>query len=246
MLDAIALVWYDVVTAELVVERWQSGRVDRKWVELPGELGGEWVDYDPSFRSLYTYAPSDADLSIDVAEWGYAVDRPELVRDGRLATNYDGPIVWSWDETLYPWSTPTRWEDGRPVEWDLREFEHRDEHPLPDYVLVRWKQPGRHDYNLREELRIAADGPVTILVDPGHVAGDAIVLVDWAGPCDRDVDGQCDRLCDLNLDGACDIFDFIELQNRFADLDPSADLDGDGFLTIFDYLKLGNLFEASE
>ncbi|MGD1916600.1 MAG: GC-type dockerin domain-anchored protein, partial [Phycisphaerales bacterium] len=48
---------------------------------------------------------------------------------------------------------------------------------------------------------------------------------------------------DFDNDGELTIFDFLEFQTRFADMDLAADLDGDGVLTIFDFLAFQTAFD---
>ncbi|MFI4882275.1 MAG: GC-type dockerin domain-anchored protein [Phycisphaerales bacterium JB064] len=64
--------------------------------------------------------------------------------------------------------------------------------------------------------------------DPGH----ATIIV------------RTDCLADLDGSGELDVFDFIALQNFFADGSPVADLDADGVLTVFDFLVFLNAFDA--
>ena len=62
--------------------------------------------------------------------------------------------------------------------------------------------------------------------DPGH----ATIVV------------RTDCLADLDGDGALTVFDFIAMQNFFAEASPVADLDADGDLTLFDFLTFQNAF----
>ncbi len=48
---------------------------------------------------------------------------------------------------------------------------------------------------------------------------------------------------DFDGDGALTIFDFLEFQTRFADMELAADLDGDGALTLFDFLAFQTAFD---
>ena len=160
---------------------------------------------------------------------------------------------WVWVETITravpPPVPPGRWEDGvveggfvRGIaagQTDLGTSIPGDR-SNPYYLWHgRWETD---DYTPRvitfltvenRNFMVSGPGPRTDLVDTGAFQPGRMVVV-----------VRTDCLADLDGSGELDVFDFIALQNFFADGSPVADLDADGVLTVFDFLVFLNAFDA--